>query len=84
MFVIVGEGGVNLTQGNVRTSSPAKKIPNGSIYLGTHLAANDYYHEGEHVTGPWVEKGAELLGIGGPDWLMTPSGFADSRLALDG
>ena len=40
-----------------------KKIRNGSTYLGTHLTANDYYCEGEHVMGTWVGKGAELLGI---------------------
>jgi conjugative relaxase-like TrwC/TraI family protein len=42
-----------------------KKIRNGSTYLSTHLSANDYYCEGEHVTGIWVGKGAELLGIEG-------------------
>jgi len=40
-----------------------KKIRNGSTYLSTHLTANDYYCEGEHVMGTWVGKGAELLGI---------------------
>ncbi|MCI0628292.1 MAG: relaxase domain-containing protein [Acidobacteria bacterium] len=42
-----------------------KKIRNGSTYLGTHLTANDYYCEGEHVMGTWVGKGAELLGMAG-------------------
>ena len=39
-----------------------KKIRNGSTYLSTHLTANDYYCETEHVMGTWVGKGAELLG----------------------
>ena len=41
------------------------KIRNGSTYLGTHLSANDYYAEGEHVVGKWLGKGAELLGLDG-------------------
>ncbi len=39
------------------------KIRNGSTYLSNHLAANDYYCEGEHVTGRWIGKGASLLGL---------------------
>jgi conjugative relaxase-like TrwC/TraI family protein len=42
-----------------------KKIRNGSTYLDTHLSANDYYCEQEQVTGVWVGKGAERLGIAG-------------------
>ncbi len=37
----------------------------GSSYLGNHLTANDYYCENEHVTGVWLGKGAEGLGISG-------------------
>jgi conjugative relaxase-like TrwC/TraI family protein len=40
-----------------------KKIRNGSTYLSTHLSANDYYCEGEHVTGVWLGGGAEMLGL---------------------
>jgi len=39
------------------------KIRDGSTYLSSHLSANDYYAEGEHVTGTWIGKGAELLGL---------------------
>jgi len=42
-----------------------KKIRNGSTYLSTHLSANDYYCEKERVSGVWVGKGAERLGIAG-------------------
>jgi len=42
-----------------------KKIRSGSTYLGTHLSANDYYCEQEQVSGIWVGKGAEKLGIAG-------------------
>ena len=40
-----------------------KKIRNGSTYLDTHLSANDYYCEQEQVSGIWIGKGAERLGI---------------------
>ncbi len=41
------------------------KIKDGSTYLSSHLTANDYYCENEHVTGFWVGKGAERLGLSG-------------------
>lgn len=41
------------------------KLRNGSTYLANHLTANDYYAEGEAVTGEWIGQGAELLGIRG-------------------
>ena len=41
------------------------KIKNGSTYLSSHLTANDYYCENEHVTGVWVGNGAERLGLSG-------------------
>src|SRR5438876_8161650 len=41
------------------------KIKDGSTYLSSHLTANDYYCENEHVTGVWVGKGAERLGLSG-------------------
>lgn len=41
------------------------KIRNGSTYLANHLSANDYYAKGEKVTGEWVGKGAESLGLSG-------------------
>lgn len=41
------------------------KIKDGSTYLSHHLAANDYYCEKETVTGLWMGKGAERLGLNG-------------------
>lgn len=41
------------------------KIKDGSTYLSSHLTANDYYCENEHVTGTWVGKGSERLGLDG-------------------
>ncbi|HYK92069.1 MAG TPA: MobF family relaxase [Acidobacteriota bacterium] len=41
------------------------KLRDGSTYLGSHLTANDYYCENEHVTGAWTGKGAERLGLSG-------------------
>jgi conjugative relaxase-like TrwC/TraI family protein len=41
------------------------KIMDGSSYLGNHLVANDYYCEGEKVSGRWIGKGAERLGLKG-------------------
>ena len=39
------------------------RIYNGASYLGNHLVCNDYYAEGEKVTGCWIGRGAELLGL---------------------
>ena len=39
------------------------RIYNGASYLANHLTANDYYAEGEKVTGHWIGRGAELLGL---------------------
>jgi conjugative relaxase-like TrwC/TraI family protein len=41
------------------------KIFGGGSYLKNHLAQNDYYAEGEKVTGHWIGHGAEWLGLGG-------------------
>jgi conjugative relaxase-like TrwC/TraI family protein len=41
------------------------KIKDGSTYLGKHLTANDYYCENEHVTGTWLGRAAEKLGLAG-------------------
>src|SRR2546422_825001 len=57
-----------------------KKIRNGSTYLSTHLSANDYYCEGEHVTGRWMGKGTEMLGIGGQAIEKNDSAFEALRL----
>lgn len=41
------------------------KIRDGSTYLGNHLTANDYYAEGESVTGNWQGRLAETWGLSG-------------------
>src|SRR5471030_131292 len=38
---------------------------NGAGYAKRHLEQNDYYAEGEKVTGQWFGKGAEKLGLSG-------------------
>jgi len=38
---------------------------NGSGYAAKHLERNDYYAEGEKVTGTWFGVGAEKLGLTG-------------------
>ena len=57
-----------------------KKIRNGSTYLSTHLSANDYYCEQEQVSGIWVGKGAERLGIAGQAIGKEDSAFEALRL----
>lgn len=44
--------------------TPAK-LKTAGTYLSRHLVANDYYSEGEKVTGVWMGRGAELLGLTG-------------------
>jgi conjugative relaxase-like TrwC/TraI family protein len=41
------------------------KIRDGGTYLERHLAANDYYCENESVTGNWIGRGAQRLGLQG-------------------
>ena len=55
------------------------KIRNGSTYLENHLSANDYYAKGERVTGEWVGKGAESLGLSGE---VRPEDFEALRVNL--
>ena len=43
----------------------AAKLKTAETYLSRHLVANDYYSENEKVTGLWMGKGAELLGLHG-------------------
>lgn len=43
----------------------SNQIRDGKAYLSVHLSANDYYSEGESVTGQWMGKGAERLGLAG-------------------
>lgn len=42
-----------------------KQIRGTADYLGNHLSANDYYSEGETVTGEWWGKLASALGVDG-------------------
>jgi len=68
---------------NTRKSSDSMftsaKIRNGSTYLENHLSANDYYAQGEGVTGEWVGKGAESLGLSGE---VRPEDFEALRVNL--
>lgn len=41
----------------------SKKIRGGESYLSDHLTYNDYYTEYERVSGEWLGKGAQRLGI---------------------
>lgn len=40
-------------------------VGNAKRYFEEHLAAGDYYAEGQRVTGQWFGKGAENLGLSG-------------------
>ena len=55
------------------------KIRNGSTYFANHLTANDYYAQGERVTGQWLGKGAEALGLSGE---VRPEAFEALRANL--
>ncbi len=56
------------------------KIRNGSTYVAQHLAANDYYSEGECVVGEWMGEGAKRLGLDGP---IHPDDSAFENLRLN-
>ena len=42
-----------------------KAMAGGGTYAAHHLSNNDYYAVGETITGQWVGRGAELLGLEG-------------------
>ena len=42
-----------------------KAMAGGETYASHHLTNNDYYAVGETVTGQWIGRGAELLGLKG-------------------
>lgn len=42
-----------------------KAMTGGATYAANHLSNNDYYAEGEKVTGQWMGQGAKLLGLTG-------------------
>lgn len=52
------------------------QIRNGERYFSRHLTSNDYYSEGESITGAWLGKGAERLGLQGE---VTPEQYEALR-----
>ena len=42
-----------------------RAMAGGETYAAHHLSNNDYYAVGETVTGHWMGRGAELLGLEG-------------------
>ncbi len=42
-----------------------KAMTGGETYAAHHLSNNDYYAVGESITGEWMGRGAELLGLEG-------------------
>src|SRR5450631_1688177 len=42
-----------------------KAMAGGVYYAEHHLSHNDYYSEGETITGRWMGRGAEMLGLSG-------------------
>jgi conjugative relaxase-like TrwC/TraI family protein len=40
-------------------------LKNAKEYFEEHLCIGDYYSEGEHISGKWIGKGAERLGLHG-------------------
>lgn len=43
-----------------------RAMSDGKGYSARHLEHNDYYAEGERVTGEWFGRAAEMLGLRGP------------------
>ena len=52
----------------------------GETYASHHLSNNDYYSVGETITGEWMGRGAELLGLEGA---VTMEEFDAIRQAID-
>src|SRR5882757_6366457 len=42
-----------------------KAMTGGETYAAHHLSNNDYYSVGESITGEWIGRGAQLLGLEG-------------------
>jgi conjugative relaxase-like TrwC/TraI family protein len=57
-----------------------KAMTGGETYAAHHLSNNDYYSVGETVTGQWMGRGAQLLGLDGE---VTMEQFDAIRLGLD-
>ena len=57
-----------------------RAISNGQGYDSRHLSNNDYYAEGERVTGRWFGRGAAMLGLTGD---VAHEQFESIRQGLD-
>lgn len=57
-----------------------KAMTGGETYAARHLSNNDYYSVGETVTGQWMGRGAELLGLEGA---VTMEQFEAIRQGID-
>ncbi len=57
-----------------------KAMTGGETYAAHHLSNNDYYSVGETITGQWMGRGAELLGLQGD---VSMEDFEAIRLAQD-
>ena len=57
-----------------------KAMTGGETYAAHHLSNNDYYSVGETVTGRWMGRGAQMLGLTGE---VTLEQFDAVRLGLD-
>ena len=53
------------TMAKIKDRNTANGLSHKSNYLDSHLIHNDYYCEGNKVTGIWIGKLAERLGIAG-------------------
>jgi conjugative relaxase-like TrwC/TraI family protein len=61
-----------------------RAMSNGEGYAGRHLQKNDYYSEGEKITGEWKGRGAELLGLAGEVDLAAFEALREGRNPADG
>ena len=57
-----------------------RAMSDGKGYSARHLEHNDYYSEGERVTGQWQGRGTELLGLSGD---VKAEDFESVRQGLD-
>ena len=57
-----------------------KAMAGGETYAANHLSNNDYYAVGETITGQWMGRGAQLLGLEGA---VTPQQFEAIRVSND-
>ena len=57
-----------------------KAMSGAENYASRHLSNNDYYSKGETITGQWMGRGAQLLGLEGE---VTMQQFDAVRLGND-